>query len=101
VESKHADGERGFSVMKLVKSNWRSRLSGHAVTDLMRVSLQSADVPDFDPTPAIYGTQLEPDPDDPSPDHMAFENAAPCVVEEDVMDLEMAGDSMVTDCNNE
>ncbi|KAL1007539.1 hypothetical protein UPYG_G00088090 [Umbra pygmaea] len=46
-------GERGFSVMKQVKSDWRSRLKGETLSDLLKTQLCSPDIKDFDPTKAI------------------------------------------------
>ncbi|XP_076441074.1 uncharacterized protein LOC143280324 [Babylonia areolata] len=51
--SHSADCERGFSLMKRVKTDWRSRLRSDTLTDLMVVKLQSPDVSDFDPLPSI------------------------------------------------
>ncbi|TDH07307.1 hypothetical protein EPR50_G00104580 [Perca flavescens] len=48
-----ADCERGFSVMKQVKSDWRSRLKGETLSDLLKTQLCSPDIKDFDPTKAI------------------------------------------------
>ncbi|XP_034725476.1 zinc finger protein 862-like [Etheostoma cragini] len=48
-----ADCERGFSVMKQVKSDWRSRLKGKTISDLLKTQLCSPDIKDFDPTKAI------------------------------------------------
>ena len=46
--------ERGFSLMKLVKSDWRNSLTDEAVTDIMRITLQSADIKEYNPDPAIH-----------------------------------------------
>ena len=48
-----AEAERGFSVMKRIKSDWRSRLKDDAVSILMMVKLASPDVKHFDPAPAV------------------------------------------------
>ncbi|KAL0973522.1 hypothetical protein UPYG_G00205270 [Umbra pygmaea] len=48
-----ADCERGFSVMKQVKSDWRSRLKGQTLSDLLKTQLCSPDIKDFDPAKAI------------------------------------------------
>lgn len=48
-----ADCERGFSVMKQMKSDWRSRLKGETLSDLLKTQLCSPDIKDFDPTKAI------------------------------------------------
>ncbi|XP_030213625.1 zinc finger protein 862-like [Gadus morhua] len=44
-----ADCERGFSVMKQVKSDWRSSLKGETLADLLKTQLCSPDIKDFDP----------------------------------------------------
>jgi hypothetical protein len=46
--------ERGFSLLKVIKTDWRNRLTDDAVTDLMRISLDSADIKEFNPDPAIH-----------------------------------------------
>ena len=48
-----ADAERGFSEMKLVKSDWRSSLRSDVLSDLLFIQLHAADIKDFDPEPAI------------------------------------------------
>ncbi|ROL51093.1 hypothetical protein DPX16_14624 [Anabarilius grahami] len=40
-------------VMKQVKSDWRSRLKGETLSDLLKTQLCSPDIKDFDPTKAI------------------------------------------------
>ena len=49
--------ERGFSLMKKVKTDWRSSLNTDTLTSLTRVALQSADEKQFDPEPAIHRWQ--------------------------------------------
>ena len=44
--------EQGFSVMKRVKNDWRSKLGKEALNDQMRIILHRED-DTFDPTPAI------------------------------------------------
>ena len=44
-----AECERGFNVMKQIKSDWRSTLGPEAINDLMTVLLLSPDIKDFDP----------------------------------------------------
>ena len=39
--------------MKRVKTDWSSQLGIETLTDLMKVKLHSADIYDFDPSPAI------------------------------------------------
>ena len=46
--------ERRFSLLKLIKTDWRNRLTDDAVTDLMCISLDSADIKEFIPDPAIH-----------------------------------------------
>ena len=48
-----ADCERGFSLTKVIKSDWRSRLRDTMVTDLMTIQLHSPEIADFNPTPSI------------------------------------------------
>ncbi|CAK6964509.1 zinc finger protein 862-like [Scomber scombrus] len=48
-----ADCERGFSVMKQVKCDWRSTLKGETLADLLKTQLCSADIKDSDPRKAI------------------------------------------------
>ena len=49
-----ADAERGFSELKLVKSDWRTNLGNDVLTDLLHVSLHTATIGEFDPTAAIH-----------------------------------------------
>lgn len=53
IPSSSADCERGFSVMKLVKTDWRARLKAETLCDLLTVQLNSPDIMHFDPTNAI------------------------------------------------
>ena len=39
--------------MKIVKTDWRSRLTEDSLSDLMLIKLDSPDVQEFDPQPAI------------------------------------------------
>ena len=48
-----ADCEQEFSLTKVIKSDWRSRLRDTVVTDLMTVQLHSPEIGDFDPTSSI------------------------------------------------
>ncbi|XP_060782584.1 zinc finger protein 862-like [Neoarius graeffei] len=48
-----ADCERGFSKMKLAKTDWRSRLTTSSLCDLLVVQLSSPYIDDFDPNPAV------------------------------------------------
>lgn len=40
--------------MKLVKTDWRNSLSDEAVTDLIRINLQSADIKEYNPDQSIH-----------------------------------------------
>ena len=40
--------EQGFSLTKVIKSDWRSRLRDTMVTDLMTIQLHSPEIADFD-----------------------------------------------------
>ena len=48
-----AECERGFNVMKQIKSDWRSTLGPEAINDLMTVLLLSPDIKNFDPQQAV------------------------------------------------
>ena len=39
--------------MKIIKNDWRNRLATEGLTDLMRIKLESAEVGEFIPDPAI------------------------------------------------
>ena len=45
--------ERGFSLMKLVKTDWRNCLTDDAFTDLIQINLHCADIKEFNPDQAI------------------------------------------------
>ena len=45
--------ERGFSLMKLVKTDWRNCLTDDAFTDLIKINLHCADIQEFNPDQAI------------------------------------------------
>ena len=72
------EAERGFSTMKLVKTDFRSKLSNTALNSLLRIVLLSPTETEFDPTPAIehwynaadrrQGTGRRQDDDDDSSD---------------------------------
>ncbi len=49
-----AECERGFSLMKLLKTDQWNKMSTHSVSHVMRIKLESASIEDFDPTPAIH-----------------------------------------------
>ncbi|XP_059201277.1 zinc finger protein 862-like [Centropristis striata] len=74
-----ADCERGFNVMKIVKSDWRSSLKCETLSDLLMMHLSSPSIKDFDPSPAVqvwHASSLR----SRRPDLM--ENRAAAVVEE-------------------
>ncbi|KAJ8883584.1 hypothetical protein PR048_015428 [Dryococelus australis] len=48
-----ADCERGFSLMKSTKSDWRNRLGDNVLSSLMRIQMKSPSVCDYDPDDAI------------------------------------------------
>jgi hypothetical protein len=48
-----ADAERGFSEMKLVKSDWHSCLRPSILSDLLFIIFHTYDIPSYDPTDAI------------------------------------------------
>lgn len=49
----NATYERGFSTMKRIKSDWRSRLSNKSVDMLMRVTIEGPKLTDFSPRPHV------------------------------------------------
>ncbi|VDH95135.1 Hypothetical predicted protein [Mytilus galloprovincialis] len=51
--SSSVDAERGFSSMKVIKNDWRSRLGCQNLSDLILVSLETPSVDKYDPTAAI------------------------------------------------
>lgn len=48
-----AECERGFSIMKQVKTDWRSSLKSDTLSDLLMVQLSSPDISEYDPTKAV------------------------------------------------
>ena len=46
--------ERGFSLMKLVKTDWRNCLTDEAVTDLIRIILHSAGIKEYNPDQVVH-----------------------------------------------
>lgn len=46
--------ERGFSAMKMIKTPYRNKLRSSTLTLLMTVQLHTADIPEYDPEPAIH-----------------------------------------------
>ena len=53
IPASSADAERGFSRLKYTKTDSRSRVSDIHLTDQLCIMLESCDIKDFDPTPAI------------------------------------------------
>lgn len=49
-----ADAERGFSEMKMVKTDWRCRLRTEALNDLMHIKFNTQDVAQFNPLSSIH-----------------------------------------------
>nr|XP_006813033.1 PREDICTED: zinc finger protein 862-like [Saccoglossus kowalevskii] len=47
------EAERGFSLMKIIKTDWRSRLKDSTLSDLMMVKLESPEIGKFSPNAAI------------------------------------------------
>lgn len=48
-----AECERGFNVMKQVKTDWRSNLRSETLSDLLLVQLSSPSIQDYNPTCAV------------------------------------------------
>ena len=48
------DYERGFSTMRQVKTDWRSKLHIITLNDCMRISLEGPSIANFNPTNAIH-----------------------------------------------
>ncbi len=48
-----AECERGFNVMKQVKSDWRSSLKPETLSDLLIVHLSSPSISEYDPSPDV------------------------------------------------
>lgn len=48
-----AECERGFSVMKTTKTDWRSSLSSERLSDLIMICLHSPPISEFNPSTAI------------------------------------------------
>ena len=46
--------ERGFSLMKLIKTDYRNKLRCDTMTQLIRIKLHSQSIEEFDPSPAIH-----------------------------------------------
>ena len=52
--SDSVEAEPGFSQMKVIKNDWRSRLHDSSLSDLMMAAMETPDIQNFDPTPAIH-----------------------------------------------
>lgn len=48
------DAERGFSELKLTKTDWRARLRNTVLYDLLLIQFLTPTVEEFDPVPAIH-----------------------------------------------
>ena len=46
-------------MLKVIKTDWQNRLTDDAFTDFMHISLDSADLKEFNPDPAIHLWQQE------------------------------------------
>ncbi|XP_014668748.1 PREDICTED: zinc finger protein 862-like isoform X2 [Priapulus caudatus] len=46
--------ERGFSIMKIMKTSLRNKLKASSMTQIMLIRMHSASIEEFDPTPAIH-----------------------------------------------
>ncbi|XP_070547018.1 zinc finger protein 862-like [Ptychodera flava] len=53
IPASSAEAERGFSLMKSTKTDWRSTLKDTSLSDLMMVQLMSPPISEFDPHEAI------------------------------------------------
>ena len=47
------DCGRGFSLLKIIKTDCRNRLTADAVTNLMRIHLEAADIKQYNPDDAV------------------------------------------------
>ena len=54
IPASSADAERGFSRLKLLKTNQRTRLHDDSVSDQLMVMLNTYCIEEFDPMPAIH-----------------------------------------------
>ena len=60
----NAKAERGFSAMRRIKTDWRSRLAEDTLDHLMRITINGCPVKDFDPKLAVqkfFSTARRPD----------------------------------------
>lgn len=51
--------ERGFSLMKQSKTDWRNRLSPNTLLELLMIKLNGPDIDHFDPMPATNHKVVE------------------------------------------
>ena len=54
IPATNVDYERGFSTMRQVKTDWRSKLHIITLNDYMRISLEGPSIANFNPTNAIH-----------------------------------------------
>ena len=60
----NATVERGFSTMRRIKTDWRSRLNEETLNHLLRISSDGLPLSEFDPNPAVelfFSTPRRPD----------------------------------------
>ena len=70
-----SEPERGFSQLKLIKTNLRTKLNSRSLNETMAIRLLSSEVKDFNPQPAIdmYGLKaIRPTFKDKAPHFTAF-----------------------------
>ena len=91
--------EQGFSLMKQIKSDWRSSLGKESLVDLMRVLIHSPVIEDFNPVPAVH-LWLEGGQRNRRPDVLPYgkrstveldevcDSDTGCVSDDDVVELE-------------
>ena len=60
IPASSADAERGFNRLKMVKSDWRSKLSDVHLSEQMTIMLEGPSILQFDPMPAINLWSLTP-----------------------------------------
>lgn len=54
IPASSADAERGFNRLKMTKNDWRSRLLDTRLSDQLIIMLESAEISEYQPTPAIH-----------------------------------------------
>lgn len=72
-----AEAERGFSQMKLTKSQMRAKIKAESMTDLLVIQLNSPDINNFDPRKAIHlwNTRTPSSADDTRPNSAYSSNS--------------------------